>query len=231
MDARANDPPAAENPDAALLERLRAGDADAFTRIVTEWSPQMLRFARGFVATDASAQEVVQETWLGVIRGLPRFEGRSQLRTWVYSILANQARRRGVTDHRSVPLSSLAARDEDGPVVDPDRFLPAGDPWAGAWRDDRAPASWGPEAQVLSAEVIELLREALETLPPRQREVLVLRDVQGYTADEVADQLGLATGNVRVLLHRARAKVRQQLEEYHLGRPPVIAGIMTGGGA
>lgn len=217
--------------DAALLARLRAGDAEAFAGVVRAWSPQMLRFARGFVATDASAQEVVQETWLGVIRGLPRFEGRSQLRTWVYSILANQARRRGVTDHRSVPLSSLAARDEDGPVVDPDRFLPAGDPWAGAWRDERAPAAWGPEARLLSGEVVALLREALETLPPRQREVLVLRDVQGYSADEVAEQLGLATGNVRVLLHRARTKVRERLEAYHLGLPPAAAGAMTGGGA
>lgn len=221
---------AAQAEDARLLERLRAGDADAFARVVREWSPQMLRFARTFVATDASAQEVVQETWLGVVRGLARFEGRSQVRTWVYSILANQARRRGVTDHRTVPLSSLGAAG-DGPVVDPDRFLPAGDRWAGSWREDRAPASWGPEAQVLSAEVAALLRDALAALPPRQREVIALRDVQGFSSEEVAELLGLSTGNVRVLLHRARTKVRERLEDYHLGRATGEAGPTEGGDA
>jgi RNA polymerase sigma-70 factor, ECF subfamily len=216
--------------DDVLLARLRAGDADAFEQVVRAWSPQMLRYARTFVATDASAQEVVQETWLGVIRGLPRFEGRSQLRTWVYSILANQARRRGVNDQRTVPMSSLPGRDDER-SVDPDRFLPAGDPWAGCWRDDRAPISWGPEAQVLSGEVVVLLRAALDTLPPRQREVIVLRDVQDLSSEEVAERLGLTTGNVRVLLHRARTKVRERLEDYYLGRPPAAVGAMTGGEA
>jgi RNA polymerase sigma-70 factor, ECF subfamily len=213
--------------DGDLVVRLRAGDSDAFSGVVRSWSPQMLRFARTFVATDASAQDVVQETWLGVVRGLPQFEGRSQLRTWVFSILANQARRRGVTDHRTVPMSSLPS-GEGGPSVDPDRFRPAGDYWAGAWRDDRAPASWGPEAQALSSEVAGLLREAFDALPPRQREVIVLRDVQGFSSEEVAEQLGLAPGNVRVLLHRARVKVRQCLEEYYLGQSPVRAGSDLG---
>jgi RNA polymerase sigma-70 factor, ECF subfamily len=205
-----------DTDDRVLLAQLRAGDTQTFARIVREWSPQMLRFARTFVSGEAAAQDVVQETWIGVITGISRFEGRSQVRTWVYAILANQARRRGQNDHRTVPMSSVANTWGEQ-SVDPDRFLPSGEYWAGAWRQECAPVSWGPEAQILSAEVADLLRTAIATLPPRQREVLTLRDVHGFSSEEVAEQLGLATGNVRVLLHRARVKVREHLEEYYHG--------------
>jgi len=206
--------------DDRLLDRLRAGDAAAFDALVRTWSPQLLRYARRFVATDASAQEVVQETWLAVVRGLDRFRADSSLRTWVFAILVNQARRRGVADRRTVPVATLS--DEDGPAVDPERFLPAGEYWADAWRPGRGPQSWGPEAHVLSQEVRARLLEALEQLPSRQREVVVLRDVLGLSGEEVATQLGLTLGNVRVLLHRGRVKVREQLEDYwtNHSRPP-----------
>lgn len=212
-----------------LLDRLRSGDADAFTYLVRSWSPQLLRYARTFVSTDASAQEVVQETWLGVIRGLPGFKGNSSLRTWVFTILANQGRKRGVSDHRTVPLSSLPGAPEDGPLVDPDRFLPDGEYWAGGWRRERAPVSWGPESQVLSAEVSALITSALAALPPRQREVVTLRDVHDFSSEEVADQLGISVGNVRVLLHRGRVKVREYLEEYYRGGTGTLAGLTAGG--
>ena len=200
--------------DAELVTRLRAGDADAFGHVVRTWSPAMLRVARSHVSTDASAQEVVQETWLAVIKGLPSFEGRSLLRTWTFSILLNLARRRGVRDRRQVPLSSLDLGDGE-PLVDPDRFLGPGDPWAGGWTDRGSPQDWGPEAEVLTSEVRGLLVAAVARLPDRQREVLVLRDVHDLSTEEVADSLGLSVGNVRVLLHRARVKLRNLLEEYH----------------
>jgi RNA polymerase sigma-70 factor (ECF subfamily) len=201
--------------DAALVGRLRSGDESSFDAVVREFSPAMLRVARGYVPTQASAQEVVQETWLAVIRGLPGFEGRSTLRTWVFAILANLARRRGVIDRRTVPLSSLDG--DGGPLVDPARFRPSSRPDAGAWRPEAAPDAWGPEARLLSAEVRTLLGAAMERLPPRQREVLALRDVADLPTEQVAALLGLSPGNVRVLLHRARVRLRQELEEYHRG--------------
>jgi RNA polymerase sigma-70 factor (ECF subfamily) len=206
--------------DDALLSQLRAGDADAFAEIVRAWSPAMLRVARTFVSSDATAQEVVQETWLAVIQGLPQFEGRSSLRTWTFSILANQGRRRGVRDSRIVPLSSLEL-GSDQPLVDPDRFRGPEDRWAGCWRMEAAPPEWGPESHVLSGEVRQLLARAMAELPPRQRDVLALRDVHDFDTDEVAELLGLSEGNVRVLLHRARVKLRNLLEEYYTGRDAV----------
>ena len=210
--------------DAALVASLRAGDADAFATIVRAWSPAMLRVARRFVPTDASAQDVVQETWVAVIRGLSRFEERSLLRTWVFSILANLGRRRGVSDHRVLPMSSLGARTESRAPVDPDRFRPEGERWAGVWREEAAPRSWGPEANVLTVEVRDLIIRALTTLPPRQREVVVLRDIQGLSAEEVGRMLGLAPGNVRVLLHRGRLRLREALEDYYHERPQLPVG-------
>ncbi len=209
------DAPDAPAADAGLVARLRAGDADAFAEVVTAWSPAMLRAARTFVATDAAAQDAVQETWLQVVRGLHGFQGRSLLRTWVFSILANVARRRGVQDHRTVPLSALSAPDgEAGPTVDPSRFRGRGEEWAGGWRAGQAPQAWGPEERLLSSEVRDVLRVALEGLPSRQGEVVALRDVHGLGTDEVAALLGLSEGNVRVLLHRGRARLRHVLEDY-----------------
>lgn len=208
-----------------LLSRLRAGDADAFAEIVRSWSPAMLRIARSFVSSDATAQEVVQETWLAVVQGLARFEGRSSLRTWTLSILANVGRRRGARDSRVVPLSALEL-GTDHPLVDPDRFRGPEDPWAGGWKADAWPQDWGPEAQVLNAEVRTLIARAMAELPARQRDVLALRDIHDLDTEEVAELLGISVGNVRVLLHRARVRLRNLLEDYYrgAGTMPEVAG-------
>jgi RNA polymerase sigma-70 factor (ECF subfamily) len=190
--------------DPALLARLRAGDETAFAEMVRAWSPAMLRVARAHVRTHASAEEVVQEAWLGVLRSLDGFEGRSQLRTWVFRILLHTARRRG----------GIEARDLDrGPTVDPDRFRDADDPsYPGHWRDGAAPADWGPEPALLAAEFRAVLGRALAELPERQRAVVELRDVHGLDAEEVCELLSLTPANQRVLLHRGRARLRAVLE-------------------
>lgn len=189
--------------DPALLRRLRAGDQAAFAGIVRAWSPAMLRVARAHVRTHASAEEVVQEAWLGVIRSLDGFEGRAQLRTWVFRILLHTARRRG----------RVEARTEDrGPTVDPARFRDADDEYPGHWRDDAAPADWGPEPALLAAEFRAQLARALTELPERQRAVVELRDVHGFDAGEVCELLGLTVANQRVLLHRGRARLRAILD-------------------
>jgi RNA polymerase sigma-70 factor (ECF subfamily) len=195
--------------DSALVDALRAGDEAAFARIVADWSRPMIALARGFVATDASAEEVVQETWLAVIKGLDRFEGRSALRTWVYRILVNIAKTRGVKEHRSLPWSSIAGEDA-GPSLDPAQFED------GHWR--AAPHAWpedvNVESSALAGEVRGELKAALDKLPERQRTVITLRDVLGMDSDEVCDLLGISAGNQRVLLHRARTAVRADLAAY-----------------
>jgi RNA polymerase sigma-70 factor (ECF subfamily) len=199
--------------DAELLQRLRAGDEAAFMDLVDRYGPLMLRIALSHVSSRAVAEEVVQESWLGVLKGLDRFEGRSSLKTWIMRIVANQARTRGERERRSVPLSALAPADEDGePAVDPSRFRPFDDPrYPGGWT--RPPQDW-PEEQLLAGETLELVRAAIAELPPRQQEVILLRDVEGWEPEEVSDALGLSAGNQRVLLHRARSKVRSRLEDY-----------------
>jgi RNA polymerase sigma-70 factor (ECF subfamily) len=195
--------------DQELVDALRGGDEAAFSRIVTEWSRPMLALARGFVSTDASAEEVVQETWLAVVKGLDRFEGRSSLRTWVYRILVNTAKSRGVREHRSLPWSSVAGEDA-GPSLDPALFRD------GAWR--AAPGEWpedvAVEGSVLAGEVRGRLESAIATLPERQRTVITLRDVLGMSSEEVSDLLEISPGNQRVLLHRARTAVRGELASY-----------------
>jgi RNA polymerase sigma-70 factor, ECF subfamily len=198
--------------DAELLRRLRAGDAEAFTAVVREWSPGMLRLARAFVSSHATAEECVQEAWLGVLRGLDGFEGRSQLRTWTSRIVINIARRRGVRDGR---VLAWADEEEAGPTVDPRRFRPPGERWAGGWTERGAPTAWDPESSVLAAEELRVLTAGLERLPDRQRAVVALRDVHGLPADEVCAVLELTPANQRVLLHRGRAHLRQLLEDYH----------------
>ena len=201
------------NRDGELAARLAAGDEGTFARVVDAWSPGMLRLARGFVSTDDSAAEVVQEAWLAVVTGVQRFEGRSALKTWVYRILVNTAKRRGVREGRSVPWSSLLGAEEQGPTVDPARFQPPGEPWAGHWR--LPPTPWPlPEQATLDAELHAALEAALADLPVRQRIVITLRDVEGYGAEEVRDILEVSAANQRVLLHRARAYVRGRLEDY-----------------
>jgi RNA polymerase sigma-70 factor (ECF subfamily) len=201
--------------DRELLAALRAGDEAAFSRIVSEWSRPMLTLARGFVSTEASAEEVVQETWLGVIKGLERFEGRSSLRTWVYRILVNTAKTRGVKEHRTLPWSTLAGED-GGPSLDPALFQSGGEPHPGGWR--AAPAAWpeelAVEGSVLAGEVRQELRAALDTLPDRQRVVITLRDVLGHSSEEVCEMLEISQANQRVLLHRARTAVRAGLASY-----------------
>jgi RNA polymerase sigma-70 factor (ECF subfamily) len=204
-----------------LLERLRSGDRTAFAELVDAWSPMLLRVARLHVSTHASAEEVVQETWLAVIRQLDRFEGRSSLRTWVFRILENQARTRGVREARAVPWSSAfgeGSPDDDGPTVDPARFRGPGDQWPGGWTIEGLPAAW-PEEAAMAAEVRRELGAALDELPARQRTVVELRDVHGLTSDEVCQRLGVSPGNQRILLHRGRARLRARLEDVYRGVP------------
>ena len=190
------------------LEALRAGDERAFAALVDDLSPGMLRMARTYVRTDAAAEEVVQETWLAVVRGLDRFEGRSTLRTWIYGIVINLARGQGVRDARSVPFASLI--DDDGPAIDPDRFLPPEhERWPGHWAI--APAPW-PDRALETAEALATLRAAVAALPEAQRAVITLRDIVGCTAEETCNALGLTDTNQRVLLHRARTRVRVAVE-------------------
>ena len=200
-----------------LIARLRAHDEDAFMELVERYSASLLRVALLFVATRAVAEEVVQETWLGVLAGIDRFEGRSSLKTWIFRILTNRAKTRAVREARSIPFSSLAAAElgQDEPSVDPDRFLPASDPrWPGHWAS--SPRSWGelPEQRLLGAEARRVISDALDMLPPVQRAVISLRDVEGWSSEEVREELDLSEGNQRVLLHRARSKVRAALDEY-----------------
>jgi RNA polymerase sigma-70 factor (ECF subfamily) len=200
--------------DPELLDRLRGGDERAFVTVVTEWSPAMLRVARMYVNTHASAEEVVQETWLAVLRGLDGFEGRAMFRTWVFRILANQARKRGKVEGRTVPVDELEAV----PIVDHARFRGPDDAYPGHWRDDAMPVEWSPEPAVLAEEFRGVLAEALAQLPERQRAVVELRDVHGLDSDEVCQLLGLTTANQRVLLHRGRSRLRTALEERYLQR-------------
>jgi RNA polymerase sigma-70 factor (ECF subfamily) len=200
-----------------LVAALRAGDESAFAELVRDWSRPMLLLARGFVSTEASAEEVVQDTWLAVIRGLDGFEGRAALRTWVYRILVNIAKTRGVREHRTIPWSSLAD-DDHGPTVDPDLFRGADDQYAGGWRS--FPQEWrSPEDGALESEVRDRLSRTLAQLPDRQRIVITLRDVIGCSSEEVCELLDVSAANQRVLLHRARAAARLALAGYLSGTP------------
>ena len=187
--------------DEQLLDRLRAGDEDAFVTLVARHHAPMLRLARTFVTSGAVAEEVVQDTWLAALRGLAAFEGRSSLKTWLFSILVNRARTTGVREARSVPVADA------GPVVDASRFGPDG-----AWAEP--PEQWIEEAEnrIDAVKLAELLRVLLDTLPARQREVVLLRDVEELSSADVCQVLSISEANQRVLLHRGRAKLRQALE-------------------
>lgn len=196
--------------DSTLVDALRAGDERAFVGLVDTYASTMRRVARQYVATDEAADDVVQETFLGVIRGIDRFEGRSSLRTWIFRILVNRARTRGEREGRSRPFSSLVLHPDDEPMFDPDRFLSTGT-MAGMWASPPSLAPL-PEAHVLATELGTELRAAMDHLAPSQRIVLELRDVQGLSSAEVCDLLDLSEANQRVLLHRARARMRAVLE-------------------
>ncbi|HZQ85062.1 MAG TPA: sigma-70 family RNA polymerase sigma factor [Acidimicrobiales bacterium] len=200
--------PAGGADEVALIDALRAGDRAAFEILLERYGAAMLRVARTYVSTAEAAEDVVQETWLGVVRGIDRFEGRSSLKTWIFRILANRARTRGSRDARSVPFSSLADEDGPGPAVEPARFLADGR-WAGHWAVPPTPL---PEERMLGRELRASLNALIDELPPRQRAVLVLRDVEGLNAAEACDVLGLSDANHRVLLHRARCRLRARLE-------------------
>ncbi len=202
--------------DADLVAQLRAGDAAAIAQLVDQWSPTMLRVARSFVGSPQSAEDVVHDTWLGMLSGLAKFEGRSSLRTWTFSILVNRARTRGAREARTLPHSPL----------DPEEGSAASDWFTGycaerrpGWASIDAPSRWdtAPENVVLSREVLRLLDGALSALPPRQRSVVTMRDVCGMTAGEVCAALNISPQNQRVLLHRARCAVRAALAGYYRG--------------
>ena len=203
------------NEDLALVEALRAGDETAFMTLVERYGPTMLRIARMYVPTRAIAEDVVQEAWLGVLKGIGGFEGRSSLRTWILRILTNIAKTRGQREARSAPFSSVWASEGDEPAVDPERFHGPDDRIApGGWYRPPAPWETEPEERLVSRETLSRIGEAIEMLPPNQREVIRLRDILGWSSDEVCNALEISETNQRVLLHRARAKVRRALEGY-----------------
>ena len=194
-----------------LVTRLRKGDERAFEDVVARLYPAMLAVARGYVRSRSVAEEVVQEAWVRVLNGLDRFEGRSSLRTWVLRIVANTAQTRAVREARVVPMASLQG---DEPAVEPDRFRGAGDPFPGHWW--AYPSDWRsvPEEKLASEETLEIVKRAIEELPDLQRTVITLRDVVGCDSGDVCETLAITEGNQRVLLHRARARVRAVLEGY-----------------
>src|SRR5438445_7727898 len=216
--ARNGGSPAISGDEAGLIEAMRAGDEATFAALVDRYQAGMIRLAMVYVKNRAVAEEVAQEAWLGVLRGVHRFEARSSFKTWLFGILINSARRRARRESRSTPFSALGdpADDPSGPAVAPERFRPPDDPqWPGHWAPNMAPRSWGddPEQRLLASETQLQLRGAIGALPPSQREVMVLRDVEGWSAVEVCTRLRLTETNQRVLLHRARSKVRQSLEQ------------------
>lgn len=212
-------PPESHLPDDVLLvDALKRGDESAFVRLVEAYQGLLIRLALPYVAHRAMAEDVVQETWLGVLNGLDRFEARSSLKTWICRILVNRARTRAQRDGRLVPFSTFwGPEDEaDEPAVDPSRFYASGQ-YEGHWMS--MVQSWDdlPEASLLSEETSERVKAAIEALPTNQRTVITLRDVEGWQAADVCSALEISEANQRVLLHRARAKVRQALERYFEG--------------
>ena len=202
-----------EAAEAELLDALRAGRESAFSALVQKYHTSILRVARLYVSSPATAEEVAQETWLAVLNGIDRFEGRSTLKTWIFRIVTNIARTRGQRDARSIPFSSLGEETSE-PAVDPDRFAPAGERWAGHWKS--YPERWDtlPEERLVGAETRARVQRTIDRLPLTQRQVITLRDVEGWEPEEVCSALEISETNQRVLLHRARSKVRQALEGY-----------------
>ena len=211
--------------DATLVRALRSGDEGPFAAMVDAYSPALVRLAMTFVRTRDVAEEVVQETWLSVMRGIDRFEGRSSFKSWLFTILRNTAINRAERERHSMPMSSLIGDEDDGPVLDPDRFLPADHPeWPGHWAI--GPTAWPmPEERLMATEARGVIADAIRALPPVQRVVIALRDVEGWPAHEVCDALQVSEGNQRVLLHRARTKVRMALETYFGAVEPTLAEV------
>ncbi len=204
----------ASQEDLALVALLQSGDETAFMMLVEQHQGPMLRIVRMYVSTQAVAEEVVQDAWLGILKGLARFEGRSSLRTWMYRILANIAKTRGQREGRSMPFSSLVSDDDAAPAVADSWFRPAGDQWPDHW--STVPNDWRgiPEDRLLATETLRVIGEAIESLPATQAEIIRLRDVLGWTSEEVRNALDVSETNQRVLLHRARSRVRRAVDEY-----------------
>jgi RNA polymerase sigma-70 factor (ECF subfamily) len=197
--------------DEQTLAALRRGDERVFIELVEQHHSLMLRVASRYVRNPAVAEEVVQETWLGVLNGLRTFESRASLKTWIFRILTNRAITRAERERRTVPFSSLADPAADEPAVDPDRFRPEGDRWPGGWKCFPEPL---PEQRLLERETLALIEAAIAELPERQHTVITLRDIEGWPAEDVCQALEISEANQRVLLHRARSKVRRCLERY-----------------
>jgi RNA polymerase sigma-70 factor, ECF subfamily len=202
--------------DADLVARLRNGDTVGFAGLVDEWSPVMLRVAQRYVRDRQAAEDVVQDAWLGVITGLAHFEGRSSLRSWAFAILINRAKTRWARDVRVVASAALTGPEPSGPTVDTARFQGADGAYPGHWTSVGAPRPWEqPEHRALDREISEVIEQALDRLPERQRLVVEMRDVECMSAEETCAALQLSAQNQRVLLHRGRAAVRRALEIYH----------------
>lgn len=205
--------PRSGDDETALVALLRNGDEAAFADLVDLHTPAMLRVARGYVRSHDVAEDVVQETWIALLKGIDGFEGRSSLRTWLFTVLINVAKARGVRDRRDSDLAVKAFTDG---TVDPARFRAAGEEWQGHWRDDAAPTPFPetPEGSVLGDKLVAVARRELDKLPERQRVVVTMRDMLGMDSAEVRELLDVSVANQRVLLHRGRAAVRQGLEDY-----------------
>lgn len=206
----------ASEDDLRTVEALRSGNESAFVSLIDLYHAPMLQLAMIFVSSQAVAEEVVQEAWMGVLQGLERFEGRSSLKTWIFRILTNCAKTRAQREGRSIPFSSLPDFNIEAPepAVDPERFIGPGQQLTGGWVS--FPHSWDdiPEERILSQETCTCIQSAIDTLPPNQREVITLRDIEGWSSGETCNLLGISEANQRVLLHRARSRVRRALEKY-----------------
>jgi RNA polymerase sigma-70 factor (ECF subfamily) len=205
-------PPAHPDDDRGFIDALRLGDETTFKLLVERYHPMLVRLALIYVHDRGVAEEVAQEAWLGMLTALGRFAGRASLKTWLFSILINCAKASYRREAHAIPFSLLHDPDADTtPAVAPERFLPAGHRWAGHWATP--PEEW-PEARLLAAETQRQVEQAVMHLPPHQRAVVTLRDLEGWNADEVCEVLKISAGNQRVLLHRARSQVRHEVEAY-----------------
>lgn len=207
--------PPATSDDLELVAALRRGEEQAFATLIDRYHAALVRLALVYVPSYAVAEEVAQETWLGVIQGIARFEGRSSLKTWIFRILTYRARTRGEREGRTVSFSALAAHgDTDASAVEPERFRGAADPYPGHWASP--PRDWegSPEERLLAGETLDQIQKAIALLPLTQQAVITLRDVEGLSGAEVCNVLKISETNQRVLLHRARSKVRRALERY-----------------
>jgi RNA polymerase sigma-70 factor (ECF subfamily) len=211
-------PPTTNSAEAQLVAALRRGDESAFCAVVDRYHRSLVRLARTYVSDPMVAEEIVQETWLALVRGIGRFEARSSLKTWLFHVLSYQANRRMKREARTIPFSEL-----HGPTVDPERFDPSGTQWAGHWSEELPDWEGTPEERLLTAETLACIDGLIARLPERQRQVIILRDIEGLSAADACSVLEIPDRIQRLLLHRARARVREGLTAYVLGDEGVSA--------